>query len=340
MYEATLSIGGIRYGEWTELEIQRSVEALAPSFSFTLSGGRPGRLQPGQRCKVDVDGRLLITGYIDDVEPSYDATAHTVTIRGRGKTGDLVDCSAKAGKIRRSTLAQIAADLCLPFGILVSDLAQASKRFSEFTVDKGETVFDALHRAARMRGVLLASNEEGDLVITRTGTERAPGSMERGKNILKARGAFSWRDRFSEYTVIGQAASNDNTWGPAAGGQKGVVRDAGVDRHRPLTILAEEGEGAKAFHDRAHYERNVRFGRSARITYTVAGWGAGGTLWKPNTLVAVRDDYTGLDGEMLIAKVTFRKGAGGTLAELELTWPEALDVLEIPEKKLKGGLFG
>ena len=340
MYDATLNIDGVKYGEWTEVEIQRSVEALAPTFSFTVSGRKPGRFLPGQACKIEVDGQSLITGFVDDVEPSYDAAAHSITVRGRGKTGDLVDCAANAGKIRRSTLAQIAADLCPPFGILVSDQAQAAKRFSLFTVEEGETVFDALHRAARMRGVLLTSDEEGDLVIARAGTEKAPDALVRGGNILKASGAFSWRDRFSAYTVKGQSVSNDNTWGPAAGAQKGTARDAKIDRHRPLTILAEEGEGAKAFHDRAHYERNVRFGRSVRVTCTVAGWGVGEALWRPNTLVTVMDDFMGMDGEMLIAKVTFRKGAGGTLADPELTRPEALDVLEIPEKKLKGGLFG
>jgi len=200
-----------------------------------------------------------------------------------------------------------------------------------------------LERAARMRGVLLVSNGQGGLVITRADakTERSGAVLERGVNIMAGRGEFSHRERFSEYTVKGQSPDPDGFLGAAAAaGQKGEAEDAGIARYRPLAIIAEHGGGAQKFKERAEWEAAVRYGRASRVTYSLQNWNHAAGLWRPPTLVSVRDDWMGYpDATLLIAALKFVLDERGTRTDLELMPPEAFSRIALPEPKETGGVL-
>ncbi len=108
-----------------------------------------------------------------------------------------------------------------------------------------------------------------------------------------------------------------------------------MTRYRPLIVYAEQGDGA-TYADRAVWERNVRAGRSARLQYTVPGWEyKPGKIWLPNRMVPVKDDYIGVDAEMLIARCTYTLDDGGSRTTLELCRREAFDLINLPDKKRK-----
>ena len=95
-----------RHIGWTEATITRSLETIAGTFAVTLSERDPGEtrprvVRPGDRCRVELEDEAVIEGYIDAVTIDYDATSHTIAVRGRDATGDLVDCSAadRAGRM-------------------------------------------------------------------------------------------------------------------------------------------------------------------------------------------------------------------------------------------------
>ena len=119
------------------------------------------------------------------------------------------------------------------------------------------------------------------------------------------------------------------------------IDDRRVTRHRPLVVLAESQSGEGGLKDRAAWERNVRAGRSQRLSITVQGWRQDdGALWEPNMLVRVDDRRLHVSDELLIAAVTLSRGRQGTVTELELTLPGAFDVLELPPaKKTTGWLW-
>ncbi|MDH5753328.1 MAG: hypothetical protein OEZ59_13035, partial [Deltaproteobacteria bacterium] len=205
------------------------------------------------------------------------------------------------------------------------------EKIKSHQVEPGETAFECLERAARMRGALLISTGAGAVEITRAGTDSIDTVLERGVNILAARGQLSHRDRFSEYTVLGQAAGDDSGFGVVASEPKGTAQDAGVSRTRPLTVLSESPGGLADMKTRAEWERAVRLGRSSQVVITVQGWEHSGGLWEPNTRVKVRDDWLGLDEELLLAGVSLVLDDNGSRAELTLTRPEAFDLLPVPE---------
>ena len=326
-----LKVGGFYFGGWKSLTVTRSIEQLAGTFELEVTERWTGHpesrsIKPGEPCQVLLDGDPVITGYIDDVAPEYDSQNHTIRITGRDKTGDLVDCSAiyKSGQWHAVKLDALARNLIEPFGIGLKVETDVGKEYPSYKIEHGETVFECLERFARMKAVLLISDAEGNLVITRAGSEVIGVQLEEGKNILSASGRFSWKDRYSIYTVKGQIKPDDYFFGEGAAQPQGTATDDVIDRYRPLIVIAEEHGHGATLKDRAEWERNVRMGRGNRGTVTVQGWRrSDGPLWMPNTLVHVRSPMLWLDADMLIVGCTWKLDENGTTTQLSIAQREA-----------------
>jgi prophage tail gpP-like protein len=351
--EFVITIGGINYGGWTSVRVTRSLEQLAHSFSvsFTDRWTDQNKAIPAHRgdaCTVLYRGtrgdQVVTTGWIDENTLDYDATTRTLGLSGRSTTGDLCDCAAihQGGSWSGVGLLRIAQDLCRPFGVSVSSAVDLGRPFSVFKLNDGETVFQALERACRMRGVIMTTHGSGALVFQRTGQTIVATTIERGVNILRGSKRDSHADRFSQYTVkiqmsAGGSAGDDMTTPHPA--LKRTALDSHVTRYRPTIITAETEDSGPELQKRADWERNVRAGRACRLTYTVQGWENSAGLWAPNTLVRVVDQDAEVDDELLIVTVTFERSGQGTTTTLELTQPGAFDVEPLPPKVKKKGMF-
>ncbi|MHC1700280.1 MAG: phage baseplate assembly protein [Humidesulfovibrio sp.] len=336
-YDVRLEIEGVLYGGWTSITIRRGLEQVAGTFELAVTERWPGQsiprpIKPGAPCRVLVDGEPVITGYADDVLPEYDAKSHTVMVSGRDKTADLVDCSAPSTQWAGRSLPQVAQALCAPFGIDVVTECPCHAPFARLKNDEGDSVYETLEAAARVRGVLLVTDGQGRLVITRAGLgARVATVLELGVNVLSGKGSFSLRDRFSAYTVKAQSVGLDG-FGSAAAHGKGQATDQRVPRHRPLTIIAETQAEGGSSRERAQWEASVRYGRSRRVTYAVAGWKHSAGLWAPGQLVRVRDAWMNVEETLLVAQVAFTLDDQGTRCELTLQPAEAFRMLPVPEK--------
>lgn len=344
--------GGIFSG-WERMEIKTGIEQIAGTFQLGITERWPGQdtptpIMPGFGCEVLLDSETVITGYVDSSDVSYDEISHNISIAGRDKTGDLVDCSAihKTGQWTNRTLFQIATDICKPFKINVIKQVDVGDPFPSFNIQDGERAFEALDRMARMRAVLLVSDGLGNLIITRAGQQHIATELVEGINIKRAIGKFDWKERFSHYDVKGQHRGTDSESADAARGPVGKADDTVIDRYRPLVILAEDQGHIASLAQRAEWEKNVRVGRANRATITVQGWKHADGLWRPNSLVRVRSPMLYADIDLLIAQVTYKLDSSGTTTELELCRPEAFDLLagvkgsrlgrEISNKKRNG----
>lgn len=346
MPDLRLTVDGRVLSGWTGVTVRRGIEQIAGAFELTVSD-RPeliAQVRPGSTCVVRIDGAAVINGYVDEVLAVLGWNTHEIQVAGRDATGDLVDCAAlqvstggggfavqPAGQFADRNLLKIAQALCGPFGIPVRAETDVGGPFKTFAVQQGETVFEALDRAARIRGVLLVSDGRGGLVITRAGAWRAPTAVVEGGNLLEARASANWRDRFGRYVVKGQGTGSDTTFAAAAAEPQGVATDKGVGRYRPLLVVAEGPADAAAFGVRADWEASVRFGRALRVEATVAGWTHAGGLWEPNTRVTFTSPTLGIDAVLLIAGVEFTRGERGTRTTLTLVRPEAFDRVPLPE---------
>lgn len=338
MPEVLLTVDGNEWGGWKGYRVGLGMQQLAGWFELQLTerwAGQAARreIPEGAACTLHADGELLITGYIDRVSPDYDATSHSLTVSGRDKTADLVDCSAPATQFIGRGLVDVARELCAPFGIPVIDQAGANAPFQSLKPNDGETVFEMLDQAARIRGVLLITDGRGNLVITRAGQIRAHDALVLGENVLRGSGNRDLTDVFSQYSLKGQMQGDDNFHGEQAAAVLARARDSRITRHRPLTLIAEGPLDGKAAQDQVIWERNVRWGRSQEIRYTLAGHRqSNGAMWRPNSLATVHDAYQYLRGaERLITDVAYVLDDQGERAELTVMPKEAFALVPQPE---------
>lgn len=327
----SLYVGGSKYEGWEEVKVTRALNAVAGTFSLTLSDRWPGQstsrpIRRYESCVVKLDGETVITGYIDDVTPAYSDRSHSINITGRDKTGYLVDCSAihSPGEWHNSGAIQIANELAAPFGIGVS-VQHSVKPFKKFKLEVGETVFEALDRMCRMRSMLATSDVHGNLLLTRSGKGGNAGVvLQYGVNIKAAKCQLKGKDRYSEYIVKGQQPGIDTT---AEGAAQIVAKakDSQVPLYRPLLILAEDAADANTAAQRVAWERDTRKAKSSSVTITVQGWREqkGGALWLPNKLVPVKDPVLGIDATLLIESVELSRSSSGSLTTLTLVPPQA-----------------
>lgn len=325
-----LIVNGTAYGGWKSVTVTRSIEALAGAFSLAVSdrwasNSAPRRIEPGDACAIEVDGARIVTGHVDAREVSHDAETRTVTIRGRDRAGDLIDCSAivTPGVWRNAALESVVSDLCRPFNVGVVVAASTGKRFETFTVQEGESVFEALSRLAAARKLILMSDGLGSIVVTQAGARSVAYALRLGDNVLAATSARDWTDRFGEYVVKGQNPGTDYLTGERIVAARGSARDADIQRYRPYMVHSEVPGHRDALSKRAAFERDRRRARAESESVVVAGWRHPGGLWEPNIRVEFDDDVLGVRATRLVATVEFRRDDAGTTTTLGLSDPTA-----------------
>lgn len=324
---ASIRIGGEAYGGWKTVEVTRAYDAAASSFSLAVIDtwaamqGRTWPIKLFDECTVWLAGKKVITGYVDRVEPAYDANKRGIQIGGRSKTQDLVDCSAvvKGGQFKKAKLDQIANQVCKPFGIKVKVGADLGAIFRQVQVEPGATAFRTLDDLARSRGVVLQDDPDGNLVITEAQQGDAVAQLVEGDNIFAGHAALSAQERHSEITGKGQIWGDDETNGPDASEVADQVKDDSVPRYRPLLVTPEKPLTPKDLRNRLEFERAVRAGDGLVADITVLGWlDPAGKLWTPGDAVHVKSPALYLDRKLYIKQVTFSQGQGPTSTKLQL----------------------
>lgn len=332
----TLKIGGRRFEGWKHVRIVQGLDALAGTFSVALSERWPGRpeewgIEAGDACELFIGDDQVMSAWIDRFSTSLEPDRHPVEVVGRERTGDLVDCSAvhKPGSWKNRTLEQIVAELAAPFGIKASAAVPTGRAFDRFALQQGETVFDAIERMARQRGVYPVTTVTGDLELRRPGQTDGGYALEVGVNLKGVSFDTDLTDRYSQYTL--KANANDGATRP-----KGEAKDPGVRRHRPLLIVNDDESTTGSLADRAKWEASVRAGKSQSVTGSVAGWrAANGQLYRPDRLVPVKAAEVGVEATLLVVSVTFELGERGRVTELSLAPKEAYQLEPISEPKAK-----
>lgn len=333
-----LVVDGVRHAGFQQGTVTQAFGASLTATTWQVSyatrdseHAEPVIIEAGDPVVVRVGDEELVRGFVVDDGEDYDAAERRYTVSGSSALVDVLDCSAvhTSRRFRDQTLFEIARALVDGYDVRIDDRVLDDEPIARFALQDGESIAEALGRAARLRGVVLADHG-GDLVITRVGAEHTDTVLERGRNVLTGERRRSWRERYSEYRFRGQTRADDDTNGLTAAQVGNTIEDRGVTRLRRLVVHAHT-DRREDIGRRAQLERNMRAGRSERLVYEVAGWrNAEGNLWRPNTRVRVQDDWLGVDAELLITRVTHVFDARRYRTTLELTRPEAFAELEYP----------
>ena len=330
--DVTVLIAGQVYGGWQDVRITRGIERLPSDFELRLtdlyaSESDVLQIKPGDACAVRIGGSAVLTGYVDVVMPSISKDEHALTVRGRGKCADLVDCSAEwpGGQIQGSSVLEVARKLAQPYGITVDAVDDPGKPIPSFSLMFGESPYDIIERLCRYSQLLVYDDEDGNLLLARASSQAAASGFREGVNVESATSVLSMNERFSEYRCYPNAFNTLQELGEA-GFLKSSQEDVDVPRHRLKILIADTtGNGAEdVAKARAGWEASRRYGRSYVVRLTTDNWrDKAGSLYQANTLVNV--DLPTLkvaDQLWAISEVTYRKGADGTHCDLIIMPPQ------------------
>lgn len=355
-----IRVGGKTYGGWKSVVIEIGMDQLTRGFKLSVTDTFPGntdfhRLRNGDLVQLFIGDDLICTGYIDHVNVSYNGTSITVTVDGKSKTVDLVDCCpvAKYGAIASKSdnawtgvvvgkdgkkheipaasvqttswknikTSEIIASLAAPYGIAVHATAEIGEKLTDHTVVPGEKVKESINRLITKDNLVVMDDEAGDLVIVEPGDAgECTDALELGKNILSGSANFDASKLYSRYVVLGQHAGTDTDFGRTASEDRGMSDSQLVTRPR-LLVLKDKGQSSKmTCGKRADFEKRYREAQYTAAAYTVQGWRqSDGRLWKVNAQVRVNDALLGIDELLLITKVEFSLSSTGALAKILCT---------------------
>jgi prophage tail gpP-like protein len=342
----SLKINGKDFNkDWDNIKVTRSLDQMCSSFDFTTTQDTPfdpqaWPIQMGAECTVYVADTLVSTGYIEDINIDYNKDSHTVTVAGRDKTADLVDCSRVSGATSWSDVSVLSVikELCRPHGITVSVSPNATAAMGRglhkaIKFDVGSPIIEKILMLTKIFEVFPMSTEDGNLLLTQTGTIVNIDVLKRGVNILTGALKQSNKERFSHYYVKGIGIVNDsktpNDW--VKNNSRFVDPEINELRYRPMASVAQTDVDIAGCKGRAQWEAKYRAANSRLYGYTVQGWtqSDGKTLWKPNTLVQIDDPTFGIPnvklnikGTFLINAVEYKQTSQGTVSILQVCSPE------------------
>lgn len=364
----SLSVDSQLFSGWESVRFTRGIERMPSDFQLTCTERYPDQtgvmqIKPGQACRLLLGSDIVLTGWIDRVLPSIDPRGHHITVLGRGRCADLVDCSAYAANnqfLNRSVL-DIARAVCKPFNIVVTQrdpgvpavpnepLTADNQVIPYYNVNLTTTAWEIIEQIARYACLLPYETETGDLLLSKVGTGTAASGFASGVNVESAAAMESLDQRYSTVWALALAVDSNLQLTPGAppsstpvgGNIIAKAYDSSVGRYRPLVIISEQGFNAQDITSRrAYWEMNRRWGRSQAVTIIADSWrDADGDLWKPNTLAPVDIPQLHLSGmQWLIAEISFIVDPQrGKIAEVTLMPPEAFTV-QPPSAIYDGGL--
>lgn len=330
------------YDTFTDVSVFKSLETASGDFRFAASNvGRNFSgtqktfpFNKGDECVIRVNSQKLITGYINEVSGTYSGDDFSMSVYGRDKTQDLIDCTIKGNLDLKSpvslkTIIERILSLNGIDDILVIE-NDATSQFSKSELvgiaNKGENAFQVIERCCRKKQVLLTTDEDGDIVLTRAGTTHYPVLLKNeykatDNNIIEASFSDSDSERYYLYLVYTQGNLFSGITDAGIKSKKGQAIDSNIRNTRVLELNSNLSTDVQTNRDRAIWESNIRRARGFQYNCKVRGYfldPLGNTILQPNRVVTVRDDMFGINADLLIKSCTYTKSNEGSFTNLEL----------------------
>jgi prophage tail gpP-like protein len=346
--DVSIIVGGKTIAGWTRVRLTRGIERLPADFHIELTEYYSGDnstvvIAPGSPCQIFLGPDVVLTGYVDEYSPSISGKSHRVSLYGRSKSEDLVDCGAEypnAQILSQTVLQIVQAFATVPYGIPVYQevIADANKNTIPQTVFVyTETAVEVIERVCRYAKLLFYDQPDGSIILTTASSKKTACGFSEGFNIEEAHARFTM-NRYSKYlcefssTVAFSDNLQENSGQNNSANQLAEVDDTTVQRNRKKYIILESGDYSPfpVTQARALWEKNRRLGKAWEVVIKTDSWrDSAGKLWQPNTLVDLNIPSLKIVNQTwLISEVTYsRDEDNGTSATLVMNPPGAF----IPE---------
>lgn len=338
---AVLTVAGKAYTGWTSVMVRRAYGATASEFEFTAAepldvssdtSFANWRITPGDKCTVTLAGILAFTGYVFVRQGSFNATHHGLLISGRSLTADAVDSSAPVdgGQYKVYTFQALASALASSVGVNLTVKGSStilSQVIPQFSIMWGETVFQAVDRLARMRGVHLTDDGSGNWIADVFDPKAAAqGQLVEGKNLLEARASIDGSNAFHITNVSAQRPGGDQVNGQSCRDNSATVTNPAVRSSRRRMMLLDEPGSPTDCASAANFLTAYNATNLVDCHCVVQGWqSAPGTLWQAGVQYNVNSPMLDLNRALTARQVTYRQSSeGGSRTEIDLCTPESL----------------
>ncbi len=338
-----IEVNGAQYDSFTSARVETRLDTLASSFSFDASSedGKPLPFLGGEACQVFVNSECVLTGFIERVVASGDPESHAITVSGRSKTADIIDSTLDSespdGEIFSDLRPPISLKTVIERTIASMGAAPGQTKSAEISVvdeaspnpfneaedviapEPGDNAFQFIEKWARKRQVLLTSNGDGNVVITRGSATRIDAFLIQrvdsdDNNVISWEVDYNLTTRFNRYKMPSQlnlialvlAGLSSISTIVEQGSGESVITDRNIREGRQMVIVPEANSSDGETRKRAEWEKNIRKARSRTYGAVVDGYrNQTGDLWRVNRLIRVDDVFAGIDSVMLVNSVEY-----------------------------------
>lgn len=299
-----VSCRGQKFRDWTTVQVRRDYGKLSfDHFSLTVAEVSKSastwdslKLRPGDPVTITLAGEKFIDGEIMVRQAVLNATAHAVQLQGMSRSANLNKGSFEGGtgQFKEFTFPQIANSICgrqkPPIKFIAKDPPPGwDKPFRDTQVYHGESDFQFLERLARMRGIVLTTDKDGNLVGgSIKGGGKGAATLTEGKNIVSITAVMQNASLTSKIKVTGQQKGGDNILEKDAAHVSATAENPAATDGKTKVIVAEQPITKQDAKLRADMEMARSIAESVQVQIVVQGWlKPGGGLWDVGEMVTV-----------------------------------------------------
>ncbi len=382
----TLEVEGQEYDNFISARVGFSMREGSGTFSFKAASSTVTSfpIQVGNTVRVLADNVNVLTGFVDAINIRFDDESHDIAIEGRSKTSDIIDSSLDelnftAPISLEAIVEKIVEKVFTPFvvqqGFTVAPQAplvvggtlnvinqvpdlEDFKKGELIAVEAGQNAFELIEQYCRKKQVLITTNADGDIVLTRnaendTGLKLINIANSNENNITRGFMSVDTSRRYNSYKVKSQTNmsafnfSGGSTDAKQASDKTGEVIDDSIRSSRKIVFVSENAEDDANAIQRATWEANIR--RTEGFVYEATVFGHtndNGLPWAVNELIRVTDQFADIDALLLIERVDMSYDkVKGSVTDLSMAAQDAFKVeLSEPTNQEKtssiGDLFG
>lgn len=292
-----LKVNNKKYSGWENVSISKSMQSIAHIFSMDIFKGDQVSIEDDDLIQILVDDKVFFTGYLDDMTLGISDTKKPLSISGRSKAVDLIDCNISENKqYNKQNIKQIISDLISPFNITVSSILTLEP-LEVFNTKIGETYFDAINRLCKQTNTLPISDDDGNIQIIKNQNNEIS-KILKDQDFKEIFYPKLLSQRFSEYTYKKESAITDVT--------DGTIKDTTVKRFRPFVGVNTEDKDNT---DLAQWQKNQNNVEEVSLTAVVKGWDL-----QINTIVKLETEI--VNNSFLVKDITYNKSDNGTISNV------------------------
>ena len=331
----SIKIDGKIYTGWTSANISRRLDNISSSFSLSATTNpNVFPIKRGSKVEILIDNNLkILTGYISKISISISANSHTISVSGYSILNDLVKSKMKSSanysgtKKLTNLIKKVFKELNLDSVKIINNLTDL-KDFSaneSIIPEVGESCYSFLERFGKKLQVFYRETIDGNLEIIRNESGEIKNKIilrfnEENKKILLATLSYDEKDLYNTYTGLSnmnissddadsQLLDLNSLYGgegtQAATKSKATYSNSDIRNSLYYEFKAEENLKDDKLLSRVIWESNKRKALSESYSVEIQGHDFFNEVLDTNYLIAIKDEYCGIDKKMLIKSVEY-----------------------------------